>query len=96
MSAEVMAKRLNHPEKYFQKACLQIVMLNERMTATNRRYRMAQISGQRSFRYSLRLRLAAIEGLRNVYYEYAMMKAQEMQQLNNDEHMDENEDITLH
>ena len=56
---------------------------------------MAQISGQRSFRYSLRLRLAAIEGLRNVYYEYAVMKAQEMQQTSRDEQMDEGEDITL-
>uniref|UniRef100_K1QBE9 Tripartite motif-containing protein 2 n=1 Tax=Magallana gigas TaxID=29159 RepID=K1QBE9_MAGGI len=68
-----------------QKACLQIVMLNEKLSSASRRYRMAHACGRRSFRYSLRLRLAAIEGLRNVYFEYAMIKAQEMQQVRRDE-----------
>uniref|UniRef100_K1R3Y0 Uncharacterized protein n=1 Tax=Magallana gigas TaxID=29159 RepID=K1R3Y0_MAGGI len=86
-SANVMqlAKRLDHSEIYFKKACLQIVMLNEKLYSASRRYRMAHASGRRSSRYSLRLRLAAIEGLRNGYFEYAMIKAQEMLQVRRDE-----------
>ncbi|XP_052681777.1 uncharacterized protein LOC128162568 [Crassostrea angulata] len=54
-SANVMqsAKRLDHSEIYFKKACLQIVMLNEKLYTASRRYRMAHASGQRSLRYSL-------------------------------------------
>uniref|UniRef100_K1QZF9 Uncharacterized protein n=1 Tax=Magallana gigas TaxID=29159 RepID=K1QZF9_MAGGI len=86
-----LAKRLDHSEIYFKKACLQIVMLNDKLSSASRRYRMPHTSGRRSFRYSLRLRLAAIEGLRNVYYEYAMIKAQEMQQVRRDSEEEEEE-----
>uniref|UniRef100_K1RAE6 Uncharacterized protein n=1 Tax=Magallana gigas TaxID=29159 RepID=K1RAE6_MAGGI len=92
-SANVMqlAKRLDHSEIYFKKACLQTVMLDEKLSSASRRYRMTHAYVRRSFRYSLRLRLAAIEGLRNVYYEYAMIKAHEMQQVRRDSEEEEEE-----
>ena len=35
----------------------------------------------RTFRYSLRIKLSALEGVRNMYVEYASMKADELMDL---------------
>lgn len=94
-----LAEKLERSEKYLKKACLQIVVLNDRLSSTTKRYHMAQASGRRSFRYTLRLKLAIIEGLRNAYYEYATIKALEMQQARreagmNDEQSPDADDVT--
>ena len=62
-------------ESSFQKACEQIVFLNKRLDELQLRYHRANRQGNKSFRYSLRLKIAAGEGLRNTYYEYACNKA---------------------
>ena len=66
---------LDH-EKKFRKACKQIVQLNFKLGELQDRYMKAKRTNNRSFRYSLRLRLAVIEGMRNTYYEYAHKKAE--------------------
>lgn len=48
------------------------------------RYHAARSNGNRSFRYKLRLRLAIVEGIRNMYYEYANRKAFEIVNLRRD------------
>lgn len=63
-------------EKKFRRACEQIVQLNFKLGELQDRYMKAKKSNQRSFRYSLRLRLAVVEGMRNTYYEYAHKKAE--------------------
>lgn len=62
-------------ERRFKKACEQIVHLNERMGDLQFRYNKAWVENHRSFRYSIRLRLAILEGLINMYYDYAHIKA---------------------
>ena len=68
-------------EKKFKRACEQIVHLNHRMDEMQHRYTKAKRANHRSFRYNLRLRLAVIEGLRNMYYDYAHHKAEAVAEL---------------
>uniref|UniRef100_K1PH20 Uncharacterized protein n=1 Tax=Magallana gigas TaxID=29159 RepID=K1PH20_MAGGI len=62
-------------ERRFKKACDQIVQLNYKMSDLQSRYSTAKTENQRSFRYRLRLRLSVVEGIRNMYYDYAHHKA---------------------
>lgn len=66
---------LQKAEFTFQKACEQIVFFNKHLDDLQVRYDRANKEGNKSFRYSLRLKIAAGEGLRNAYYEYARSKA---------------------
>jgi len=68
-------------ERRFRKACDQIVMLNQRLGDVQKRYKMAKKSNNRSFRYNLRLKLAVIEGSRNMFYDYAYAKADQVAEL---------------
>ncbi|KAL4220297.1 hypothetical protein ACF0H5_020705 [Mactra antiquata] len=66
---------LQQTEIRFRKACNQINLLNRKMESIHKRYNCAKKNNHRVFRYKLRLRLAVVEGLRNMYYEYANKKA---------------------
>ena len=68
-------------DKKFRKACQQIVLLNNQIEALQVRYDRAYKANQRTFRYSLRLRLATLEGVRNMFYEYAYRRADELEAL---------------
>lgn len=68
-------------ETKFRRACDQIVLMNRKLEACSVRYRRAKKSDTKSFRYPLRLRLAVIEGVRNMYYDYATKKAEEVDEL---------------
>jgi len=74
------AKRLllRTTQEHFRRACDQIVLLNKRMEGVLYRYHAARESANRGFRYKLRLRLAIVEGIRNMFYEYANRKAYEI------------------
>lgn len=80
------AKRmiLRRTQHNFQRACDQIVILNRRMEGVLQRYHEARIQTNKSFRYKLRLRLAIVEGVRNMFYEYANRKAYEIVSLRRD------------
>ena len=45
------------------------------------RYDRAKADGRRSFRYGWRLQLATYEGVRNMFYEYAAQRCDEMEGL---------------
>jgi hypothetical protein len=68
-------------ERRFRRACEQIVLLNHKLEDLQRRYARAKSENRKSFRYSLRLRLAVVEGLRNTYYDYAHGKADHVAEL---------------
>lgn len=68
-------------ERRFRRSCEQIVLLNQALTALQKRYDDAKKKNLRAFRYHLRLRLAVIEGMRNVYYDYAHEKAKQIAEL---------------
>ena len=57
------------------------MQLNRRLDEMAKRYDKASRENHRSFRYSLRLRMAVTEGVRNMYYEYAANKADEITNL---------------
>lgn len=75
---------LRKVQNQFRSACDQIVLLNKRMEAVLFRYNAARDSANRSFRYKLRLRLAVVEGIRNMFYEYANIKALQIVNLRRD------------
>lgn len=72
---------LSEAERRFRKACDQIVMLNQRLGDVQKRYKIAKRTNNRSFRYNLRLKLAVIEGSRNMFYDYAYAKADQVAEL---------------
>jgi len=80
------AKRivLRQTQFSFRRACDQIILLNKRMEGVLYRYHAARARINRGFRYKLRLRLAIVEGIRNMYYEYANRKAFEIVNLRRD------------
>ena len=65
----------------FQSACAQVLLLNNTVQDLQTRYDRAVKENLRQYRYTLRLRLCTVEGLRNMYYEYACQSADEIEAL---------------
>ena len=87
MKAKVQQRCLNKTstlvdnERRFKRACEQIVQLNYSLDALQQRYNKAKKDNHKSFRYSLRLRIAVVDGMRNMYYDYAHKKAEVVAEL---------------
>jgi len=67
--------------KIFRKACSEIILLNNKIEEIKARYDRAKAQRRLSFRYSNRLKLTALEGVRNLIYEYACAKCEEIEHL---------------
>ena len=65
-------------QRKFRKACKQVILLNNQVQDSNIRYLQAVKSNRKSFRYVGRLKLATIEGVRDMIYEYAARAADEL------------------
>ena len=65
----------------FKMACRQLILLNNLILTLQARCDRAAQSNQRSFRYSIRLRMITIEGLRNTLHEYASSLADKLDYL---------------
>jgi len=76
-------------ERKLKRACDQIVMLNRKVKELHDRYEKVKKDDNKMYRYNIRLKIATVEGVRNMYYEYAQMRAWEVsslrQKLINDE-----------
>lgn len=59
-------------------ACTQVKMISQQIDLLNIRYKKALTNERHSFRYSLRLRLATYEGMRDTILKYARMTATKM------------------
>lgn len=70
----------NALEQKFNMACSCLKSLNSNIASTQTRYDRASQVNRRSYRYTLRIRLVVMEGVRNMYYHYAMQKAEELEQ----------------
>ena len=87
MKAKIQKRSLNkkatlvESERRFKRACEQIVQLNYSLDALQQRYNKAKKDNHKSFRYSLRLRIAVVDGMRNMYYDYAHKKAETVAEL---------------
>ncbi len=80
----VQLQELQDTERRVFECCQQIVLIDQKLDIVQTRYNRADNDNFRSLRYSLRLQLATVEGVRNAYYEYAKSKAQKMAKLRQD------------
>ena len=62
-------------------SCTQLIHLNNLIEETEVRYNRSQQVNHRSYRYILRLKLCSLEGVRNMFYEYAYAKADELEKM---------------
>ncbi|KAL8613221.1 hypothetical protein ACOMHN_001546 [Nucella lapillus] len=65
----------------FEKACQQIVLLDQKIRDLEVRYKRAVKHKKNSFRYNLRLRLSVVTGVKMMYHHYASTKAEELTRL---------------
>ena len=73
--------KLMEAERAFKRACDEILCLNRKIEYLSKRYDVARKENRRSFRYNLRLQMAVVEGVRNMFYEFASKKADEISEL---------------
>ena len=78
-TTEILTNQLQGLDRKFRRACRQVVTLNNKITDLQARYNRAYSVDRKSFRYTLRLQLATTEGMRNMYYEYACRRADELE-----------------
>ena len=71
-------QKISENEKKFHLACDQVLKLNELLDNNQTRYDRANNANQRTAHYGLRMKLSVLEGVRNMYAEYATMKAEEL------------------
>lgn len=62
-------------QKKFKKACRNVILLNNRIEDMKARYKRAVRDDRFSYRYTTRVHMAGVEGVRNAIYEYAASKA---------------------
>lgn len=79
--AEQIQSLILQKDNKFQRACAQVLLLNNLVQELQTRYDRAVQDNHRQYRYTLRLRLCTVEGLRNMYYEYACHSADEIEAL---------------
>ncbi len=80
---ESLQGEIYHEDAKFQRACSQVLLLNNFVQVLQTRYDRAVKDSQRTYRYTLRLRLCTVEGIRNMYYEYATTMADKIEALEN-------------
>ena len=79
LGTEKLLNELEILERKYDCCYRQILVLNNRIRDLECRYQRACRGGRTSYRYTLRLQLATTEGMRNMYYEYACRKADELE-----------------
>ncbi|KAH3747766.1 hypothetical protein DPMN_182196 [Dreissena polymorpha] len=80
MSVHIRVK-LTAAERHFRHACQQVTIISRHMEEATIRFHAADKAGDKNFRYHIRLRLSILDGVRNMYYEYAAKKATEIVEL---------------
>ena len=85
-TANTIETKIVRARDQFRRSCDQIVHLNLALRGLTTRYKKAKTENHRTFRYPLRLKLAVVEGVRNMYYDYAKLKAEEIQGLRDELH----------
>ena len=73
-----MYAQLYESRRRYQRACDQLVLLNDKVGALNNRYSIAKAENHRSFRYHLRMRILVVESMLDAYSNYACLKKNEI------------------
>lgn len=76
-----LRRRLRHSEIFFRRACAQVFLLNRQVEEATIRFHIADDAGNKVHRYNVRLRLSILEGVRNMFYEFASKKAADIVEL---------------
>lgn len=74
-------EKLIDAQAKFEKACRQIVLLDQKIKDLEVRYKRAVKHKKNSFRYNLRLRLSVVTGVKMMYHHFASTKADELHRL---------------
>ncbi len=67
--------------KVFRLACSQVILLNHKIEISKAQYDRARAAGRLAFRYSNRLKLSTLERIRDLIYEFAVNKCDEIEVL---------------
>ena len=65
----------------FRLSCAQLIHINNLIEEIEARYNRSQSDNRRSYRYILRLKLCSLEGIRNMFYEYAYAQADRLEDM---------------
>ena len=65
----------------FQRACKELILLDNRERDLAIRYMRATKSANLNFRYSMRMKMAAVSGIKLMFYRYAEQQAQRVNRL---------------
>lgn len=71
-------------ERRFKRVCRQLVLMNNNIRAVKARYDRALKVDRKSIRYNLRLRILTLEGVRNMFWEYAQERADRLDEMEKD------------
>lgn len=80
-SPAALIEQMRKIDKNFRRVCEQLVLLNNCIEAYQKRYDRAVANNQRAFRYQHRLRLVTLEGVRNMFWEYASDRADKLDEM---------------
>ena len=83
LNTDQLQEQILHLDSKFQRACSQVLLLNNLVQGLQRRYDRAVRDNLRTYRYALRLRLCTAEGMRNMFYEYASKMADDIEGMEN-------------
>uniref|UniRef100_A0A0L8GVD3 Uncharacterized protein n=1 Tax=Octopus bimaculoides TaxID=37653 RepID=A0A0L8GVD3_OCTBM len=78
MDQLLVTEQMREAQSKFEKACHQIVLLDQKIRDLEVRYKRAVKNKKNSFRYNLRLRLSVVTGVKMMYHHYASTKAEEL------------------
>ena len=78
---ENLLSQLKQMNKKFKLACKQVVLMNNEIEYLQNRYDRAVQQSRRNYRYFLRLKIATIEGIRDMFYAYASQHADKLDAL---------------
>jgi len=81
MDPALHEEKVSEAKTKFERACQQIVLLDQKIRDLEVRYRRAVKNKKNSFRYNLRLRLSVVTGVKMMYHHYASTKAEELTRL---------------
>nr|KAG5706684.1 hypothetical protein BaRGS_005754 [Batillaria attramentaria] len=81
VDATHLDEKMSEARTKFEKACQQIVLLDQKIRDLEVRYKRAVKNKKNSFRYNLRLRLSVVTGVKMMYHHYASTKAEELTRL---------------
>ncbi|KAL4224548.1 hypothetical protein ACF0H5_015250 [Mactra antiquata] len=64
-----------------KRAAEQLSLLNKKLTELGKRYNLAKKDNSKCFMHNLEMKLSTVQSMRNMYYNYVYMKAEDINML---------------